>query len=1552
MTQHDPAGGGPCDGEERGSRRATREVVNIPVIAGSLVAVVALGAAAYFWRCHQSDRIADALLRRAEALEQTRQWEEAGQCLHNYLRLRPKDGRAAARLAEAMERSAETLRGKTRAVARYYQAIGSLASEGGAASAELTADVRTRLAELLIELSSVQQGYSAAAEREALLLLEPADPEEAWRTLRRASPGLPADRPKGLWWVDYPEIWKDVRGARLWVLAIHRQVQDGAFVGRSSGHPPLDEQFERAAALNRGDVSLSTVLARIYREEPQLLIDGNDHLTDGRRAALAAKADTLVDDMVAANPEGPEALLARYRYRTEYGLPGAQEDLAQALRFGPDDLEVLLAAAHDARSEADRMRAREAAPDDVEAKYDSACEFARRAIEAARSDERGYVSLGNVLRARGRADEAVEAWRRGLAACEGQSLTLHTRLAETLIAERRFAEAEEHLKALSRVTAELSPQLNRDGQRWLGNLKALLRGEWLVGQGREVEAVPLLKRATLVRESSEVSDLERAQARQAWQLLGAIYADRGEWDLAANARQQAARLEPAERSPAAKARTLLSAADSWTMAGLPAMAIPCYEAALALEDRAGIWLALARARFELQRGLPFAERDWKPFDEALGRAQAASESLAEPWRLTLLEAESTVVKAEGTGQEQPALREAADLLHELEAQMPDAQPLLRALVLLYEGLGLSADADRVIDQVDRLAGPSATACLLRARLYANRRQYEKARRVLEAGIETLPEAAHQDLQRAVLQLHLDAGELEEAYGQLVELHERWPDDVGLVWQLAELALERGDLEAAARWEDSLRELEGPDGSYWRHARARRLLAQARGPDDPRLAVVDELRADLQRRRHTWPAGYTLEGRLCERLGRSGRAIAAYEKAIQLGERRVAVYERLLALLYAKERFEKASKYLSRIRTAVPASQALSALDVHVAARLGDRARALEAARRGVENRPDDPMARIWLGQMLLGDGQTDRAEAALREAVRLAPDDRRAFDALFTFYVDTGRLDQARETLERLAEECALSDGQRALALAGGYRRIGDREAAETYYRQLEDLAPNDVAVQKRLGALLFESDPQGAEEALRRALRLAPDDREVRRNLARLLASRGGLKRWKEAQALLRQDGSADEPSAADRRLEAQLLVQRGGKENLAEAKRLVERLVRDQETVVPQDHLLLASLYEWEDKPYAADREYAALAECADPEPAHLVAYVDFLLRHERLYDAGRWLTRLDGVLPKWLAKLEKTAPDRFAEARVRLALDAARLRARLLRAEDRAAEIEPLVDGLAEDLLADAGESPERKADLYRGLGDLCSAVEEHGQAQQWYGLLADLDPNAYEPLATAAARRGRIDEAIQACARAAESDDSARPAVVLVRALAAAQPTEADFRRAEPLLAEAVEKHPDDVELLTSLAYVRCLEGRNDEAVRLYESVLQQKPQDVSVLNNLATILAERPARRDDALAYVDRAIAIAGPRAALLDTRGTILLLEGNARRAVEVLEEASSMASDPRYLFHLALAYQRAGESDQARAALAKAREGNLAGKTLTATDRKLLAELEAKLGP
>jgi Flp pilus assembly protein TadD len=240
-----------------------------------------------------------------------------------------------------------------------------------------------------------------------------------------------------------------------------------------------------------------------------------------------------------------------------------------------------------------------------------------------------------------------------------------------------------------------------------------------------------------------------------------------------------------------------------------------------------------------------------------------------------------------------------------------------------------------------------------------------------------------------------------------------------------------------------------------------------------------------------------------------------------------------------------------------------------------------------------------------------------------------------------------------------------------------------------------------------------------------------------------------------------------------------------------------------------------------------------------------------------------------------------------------------------------------------------------------------------AERWYERLRALVENMYEPLAICLAKQGRHNEAVRLCLEAAESDPSERPVVTLTSVLLIGKPSDEDFSRAEPILAQALEKYKDNSALLSAVASVRFVQGRLEEAGAIFERVLQANPNDFLALNNLAATLGELPDRRADAMRYIERAIQIAGPRANLLDTKGTILVRDGKASQASPLLEEAaSSPRSDPRYHLHLAEAYFRLGDLPKARASFNQARDSDLTSQVLTKADVKVIGELQKTLLP
>jgi len=66
------------------------------------------------------------------------------------------------------------------------------------------------------------------------------------------------------------------------------------------------------------------------------------------------------------------------------------------------------------------------------------------------------------------------------------------------------------------------------------------------------------------------------------------------------------------------------------------------------------------------------------------------------------------------------------------------------------------------------------------------------------------------------------------------------------------------------------------------------------------------------------------------------------------------------------------------------------------------------------------------------------------------------------------------------------------------------------------------------------------------------------------------------------------------------------------------------------------------------------------------------------------------------------------------------------------------------------------------------------------------------------------------------------------------------------------------------------------GNAERAEKIYQELLEQYPNNIQILNDLAWILQEHYQRYADALELADRAITLAPDNLYVLDTRGTIL----------------------------------------------------------------------------
>jgi Tfp pilus assembly protein PilF len=150
----------------------------------------------------------------------------------------------------------------------------------------------------------------------------------------------------------------------------------------------------------------------------------------------------------------------------------------------------------------------------------------------------------------------------------------------------------------------------------------------------------------------------------------------------------------------------------------------------------------------------------------------------------------------------------------------------------------------------------------------------------------------------------------------------------------------------------------------------------------------------------------------------------------------------------------------------------------------------------VAKRPDNPRARLWLGNYFYENGRNAEALPQLTAAVHLQPEDPQAQYSLGVVLASQGKLDQAidryREAL-RIDPEYAFAHNNLGIALAGR----GEIDEAVRQYREALRILPSHANAHYNL-ALVLAQRGQTAEaiEHLESALRLKPDFPEARSEL------------------------------------------------------------------------------------------------------------------------------------------------------------------------------------------------------------------------------------------------------------------------------------------------------------------------------------------------------------------------------------------------------------------------------------------------------------------------
>lgn len=154
----------------------------------------------------------------------------------------------------------------------------------------------------------------------------------------------------------------------------------------------------------------------------------------------------------------------------------------------------------------------------------------------------------------------------------------------------------------------------------------------------------------------------------------------------------------------------------------------------------------------------------------------------------------------------------------------------------------------------------------------------------------------------------------------------------------------------------------------------------------------------------------------------------------------------------------------------------------------------------------------------------------------------------------------------------------------------------------------------------------------------------------------------------------------------------------------------------------------------------------------------------------------------------------------------------------------------------------------------------------------------------------------------------------------------------------LYGEALERYPDDFELLYSRAMLAEAMGDLSQLEADLRQILKKDPDNTQALNALGYTLTDRTDRHQEALLLIERALELKPGDPYYLDSLGWVYYRMGNLELAEKYLRQAVAVQADAEFNAHLGEVLWQQGKKDQARKVWEKAKQQDADNKVLNET--------------
>jgi len=684
-----------------------------------------------------------------------------------------------------------------------------------------------------------------------------------------------------------------------------------------------------------------------------------------------------------------------------------------------------------------------------------------------------------------------------------------------------------------------------------------------------------------------------------------------------------------------------------------------------------------------------------------------------------------------------------------------------------------------------------------------------------------------------------------------------------------------------------------------------------------------------------------------------RAAQELTRTVELQPENYAARVDLAQLLIASGDLPNAKEQVDWILQVRPNDGKSHAVSADLLAAQGDFPGALQEAEKAKTLSPSNSDSYLKLALMQLRNNQTEGAETNLMKAIELDPDAIAARLMLANFYQVRSRFAEAEQQL-RDAVQARSTDPEPVAALARLYLAEAKKGDAENLLTQTKRNFDGDSVGYRMLGDFYIGTDDLDKAVAEYRTLyKDHPKDIQVKKNFTDLLIH---TKQFEEAEKVNKEILRADSNDTDGLIYRAQLQLQQGD----------TNGAISTMQAAVKND-------------------------------PSHA-------LSHYHLSVAYRKSGNLDSA-ERELRETVRLRPD-LVDAQRELAVLAMR-RGDMTTLAQTSAQIiafrPTLAEGYALRAVSEINQKQFREANAdvlraievapasaagYVQLGNLNFAQQRFKEATDAYRSALDRDPrsnDALRGLMNSYVAIKQVDSAIAlANTQIAKVQDNSGFYDLLGTILFQQKK---DLAGAKAAFAKSIELDKSNTDALMKVGQVEVAAGQVNEAISTFQVGAKENPQETSFPLMLGEIFLSRQdwvraeqeyqkvlaLRRDDPiaacnLAYVimqkggdlDVALSLAQtarrrmPASAdAADTLGWVYYQKGAYRPAIDTLEAAialiqqSKSSDNPRYHFHLGMAYAKSGDSARARGQLQRMLK--MSPDSSDATDaRKELAGLQS----